>query len=55
MPRGLAYTNRLWMERDVYRNTAIERDGGEVLIKEGFEEDYLVPLLQEGHKNRVLA
>lgn len=43
------------MEGNVDRYTPIEHNGGEVLVEEGLEEDNLVPVLQKGHEDRVLA
>ena len=43
------------MEGNVDGNTAIECDGGEVLVEEGLKEDDLIPVLQKCDENRVLA
>ena len=43
------------VEGHIDRDTAIEGDGGEVLIEEGLEHDHLVPLLEERGEDGVLA
>ena len=43
------------MKRDVYRNTSIESNRGEVLVKEGLKEDDFIPMLEECNEDRVLA
>ena len=43
------------VERDVDGDASIEGDGGEVLVEEGFEEDDLVAVLEEGDEDGVLA
>lgn len=55
MSGGLTDTVRLGVKRDVYGDTSIECDRGEVLVEEGLEEDDLVPVLEECDEDRVLA
>ena len=43
------------MEGNVDRNAPIECNGWKVLVEEGLEEDDLIPVLQEGDENGVLA
>ena len=55
MPGRFLDTLCVWMERDVDGNTSVECDGGKVLIEKWFEEDDLVSMFQERHKDGVLA
>ena len=55
MSGWLIDTGRMRVEGDVDWNTPIECNGGEVLVEEGFKEDNLVPVFQEGGENRVLT
>jgi len=55
MPGQSVDTSRMRMQRDIDRYTPIERNEGEVLVEEGFEEDNLVPTFQERGENGVLA
>lgn len=43
------------MQGNVYRGAPIEGYGWQILVKEGFEENYFVALLQEGREDRVLS
>ena len=43
------------MEGNVDRNAPIECNEGEVLVEKGLEEDDLIPVLQEGDADGVLA
>lgn len=55
MTSRLTDTGGVGVKRDVYRDASVESDGGEILVEEGFEEDDLVALLEEGDEDRVLA
>jgi hypothetical protein len=55
VPCRLVDASGLRVEGNVDRNAPIESNGGEVLVEEGFEEDNLIPMLQECHKNGILA
>lgn len=55
MASRFADASRLWVKRDIDRDTAVEGDGGEILIEEGLEENDLVPVFEERHEHRVLT
>jgi len=51
----LTDTIRVGVKRDVYGNTSIECNRGEVLVEEGLEEDDLIPMLEECNEDRILT